>query len=102
MHYLQIKWAQMTRPSVLTAPSRVPSGYMLCLGDRQTAVGLQFPQSKRDPPLQHLLLGSLSGRLLAAPDYLMVPSQLERRGWWVGGREEKKGDRGSLSGVWDN
>lgn len=40
----------MTGPSVLKAPSRVPSGYMLCLGDQQTAVGLQFPQSETPTP----------------------------------------------------
>lgn len=43
--------------------------------------------SLKKPPFQHLLLGSLSERLLAALDYLMVPSQLERWGRWVQQRD---------------
>lgn len=42
--------------------------------------------SLKRPSLQHLLLGSLSGRLLAALDHFIVPSQLERRGQRAGGR----------------
>lgn len=89
------KKSQMGGPSVLTAPSSTPSGYILCLGDKQTAVGLQFPQSSETPtpaPATGEPAWTAAG-WLAAPSHWMVPSQLDRQGM-VGGTEGGRGAQG--------
>lgn len=79
----------MKGPSVLTTTQHGPFWLHALSGWPANSCCAARPAVLKDPPFQHLLVGSLSGRLLAASDHLMVPSQLERWEQWVRRRDGK-------------
>lgn len=93
--YLKIKGSVMKGPSVLNRTQQSAFWLRALSGWPANSCWATVPTVLRDP-----IPAPATGEsvwLLDAPDYLMVPSQLERWEWWVW-RGMEMGQGGSLSG----